>query len=219
LGEAKKLGSRHRSVARTRQSNCLPEKHSRNSSPAEAHASVSSFQGPFCHTPHRLLKPGFAGSSHFRGANRCVSAGVWEGDSRKGHPHMPLLARRFGEPLFSGPPVTSDSSSQPRRVVHYRVDYWLSPSWIPTRPRRVHVQRCRKEPMKNTARHILRATFTGLLAVMAGAAIPPSVNSQGPELVTFSRLPDGTNHVNGCDHGRVPNQLNMATQNSNYQHA
>lgn len=99
---------------------------------------------------------------------------------------MLLLARRFGEPLFSGPPVTSDSSSQPRLVVHYRVDYGLSPSWIPTHPRRVHFQKCRKEAMKNTARHILRATFTVLLAVMAGAAIPPSVNSQGPELVTFS---------------------------------
>jgi hypothetical protein len=36
--------------------------------------------------------------------------------------------------------------------------------------------------MKNTARRILRATFTGLLVVMAGAAIPPSVNAQGPEL-------------------------------------
>ncbi|MGC1785620.1 MAG: hypothetical protein WA718_02690 [Terriglobales bacterium] len=73
--------------------------------------------------------------------------------------------------------------------------------------------------MKNTARHILRATFTGLLAVMAGAAIPPSVNSQGPELVTFSRLPDGTNHVNGCGSWTGHNQLNIATQNSNYQHA
>ena len=176
-------------MTRKRQSNFLPEEHSRNPSSAEAHASVSSFQGPFCHTPHRLLKPGLPARA-ISGAGRCVSAGLWEDDSRKGHSHMALLARRFGEPSFSGPPVTSDSSSQPRLVVHYRVDYWLSPSGIPTRPRRcVHFQKCRKEPKKTTARHILRATFTGPLAVMAGAAIPPSVNAQSPELVTFSRLP------------------------------
>ena len=52
MGEAKKPGSRDGSVARTKQSNRLPEKHSRNPFPAEAHASVSSFQvAILSHTP------------------------------------------------------------------------------------------------------------------------------------------------------------------------
>jgi hypothetical protein len=36
--------------------------------------------------------------------------------------------------------------------------------------------------------------------------------------VTFSRLPDGTNHVNSVVMDGVSKQLNIATQNSNYQH-
>ena len=36
--------------------------------------------------------------------------------------------------------------------------------------------------------------------------------------VTFSRLPDGTNHVNTVVMDGVSKQLNIATQNSNYQH-
>ena len=36
--------------------------------------------------------------------------------------------------------------------------------------------------------------------------------------VTFSRLPDGTNHVNSVVMDGVSKQLNVATQNSNYQH-
>jgi hypothetical protein len=36
--------------------------------------------------------------------------------------------------------------------------------------------------------------------------------------VTFSRLPDGTNHVNNVVMDGVSKQLNIATQNSNYQH-
>jgi hypothetical protein len=35
----------------------------------------------------------------------------------------------------------------------------------------------------------------------------------------FSRLPDGTNHVSGMVIDGVKKQLNIATQNSNYQHA
>jgi hypothetical protein len=37
--------------------------------------------------------------------------------------------------------------------------------------------------------------------------------------VQFSRLPDGTNHVSGMVIDGVKKQLNIATQNSNYQHA
>jgi hypothetical protein len=36
--------------------------------------------------------------------------------------------------------------------------------------------------------------------------------------VRFSRLPDGTNHVDGMVMDGVSKQLNIATQNSNYQH-
>jgi len=36
--------------------------------------------------------------------------------------------------------------------------------------------------------------------------------------VTFSRLPDGTNHVNSVNMDGVSKQLNIVTQNSNYQH-
>jgi hypothetical protein len=36
--------------------------------------------------------------------------------------------------------------------------------------------------------------------------------------VTFSRLPDGTNHVNTVVMDGVSKQLNIATQNSNCQH-
>jgi hypothetical protein len=36
--------------------------------------------------------------------------------------------------------------------------------------------------------------------------------------VTFSRLPDGTNHVDSVVMDGVSKQLNIATQNSNYQH-
>ena len=36
--------------------------------------------------------------------------------------------------------------------------------------------------------------------------------------MTFSRLPDGTNHVNTVVMDGVTKQLNIATQNSNYQH-
>jgi hypothetical protein len=36
--------------------------------------------------------------------------------------------------------------------------------------------------------------------------------------VTFSRLPDGTNHVSSVVMDGVSKQLNIATQNSNYQH-
>ena len=36
--------------------------------------------------------------------------------------------------------------------------------------------------------------------------------------VTFSRLPDGTNHVDSVVMNGVSKQLNIATQNSNYQH-
>jgi hypothetical protein len=36
--------------------------------------------------------------------------------------------------------------------------------------------------------------------------------------VRFSRLPDGTNHVDGVVMDGVSKQLNIATQNSNYQH-
>jgi hypothetical protein len=36
--------------------------------------------------------------------------------------------------------------------------------------------------------------------------------------VTFSRLPDGTNHVDSLVMDGVSKQLNIATQNSNYQH-
>jgi hypothetical protein len=36
--------------------------------------------------------------------------------------------------------------------------------------------------------------------------------------VQFGRLPDGTNHVSGMVMDGVSKQLNIATQNSNYQH-
>jgi hypothetical protein len=36
--------------------------------------------------------------------------------------------------------------------------------------------------------------------------------------VEFSRLPDGTNHVSNVNMNGVSKQLNLATQNSNYQH-
>jgi hypothetical protein len=36
--------------------------------------------------------------------------------------------------------------------------------------------------------------------------------------VTFSRLPDGTNHVDSVTMDGVSKQLNIVTQNSNYQH-
>jgi hypothetical protein len=36
--------------------------------------------------------------------------------------------------------------------------------------------------------------------------------------VQFSRLPDGTNHVSSMVIDGVSKQLNIATQNSNYQH-
>jgi hypothetical protein len=36
--------------------------------------------------------------------------------------------------------------------------------------------------------------------------------------VQFSRLPDGTNHVSNMVIDGVSKQLNVATQNSNYQH-
>jgi len=36
--------------------------------------------------------------------------------------------------------------------------------------------------------------------------------------VEFSRLPDGTNHVSNLIIDGVSKQLNIATQNSNYQH-
>lgn len=36
--------------------------------------------------------------------------------------------------------------------------------------------------------------------------------------VKFSRLPDGTNHVDSMVLDGVSNQLNIAIQNSNYQH-
>jgi hypothetical protein len=36
--------------------------------------------------------------------------------------------------------------------------------------------------------------------------------------VRFSRLPDGTNHVDGVVMDGVSKQLNIATQNSNYTH-
>jgi hypothetical protein len=36
--------------------------------------------------------------------------------------------------------------------------------------------------------------------------------------VEFSRLPDGTNHVSGLVVDGASKQLNVATQNSNYQH-
>ena len=36
--------------------------------------------------------------------------------------------------------------------------------------------------------------------------------------VQFSRLPDGTNHISGMTIDGVSKQLNIAIQNSNYQH-
>ena len=36
--------------------------------------------------------------------------------------------------------------------------------------------------------------------------------------VEFSRLPDGTNHVSNVVMDGVSKQLNIATQNANYQH-
>jgi len=36
--------------------------------------------------------------------------------------------------------------------------------------------------------------------------------------VQFSRLPDGTNHVSSVVIDGVSKQMNVATQNSNYQH-